>query len=149
MNLLAPISTIMTSKVTTVSPDEPLTTIKAIFDERKFHHIPVTKDKKMVGLISKQDFLYFLHGFIDKKDGVNVLGLDALNTAKAEDIMTKGLASLEPDSRINVALEIFKENLFHALPVVDKNGNLAGIITTYDIIRRLSHDPVTLKDYKQ
>jgi CBS domain-containing protein len=46
-----------------------------------------------------------------------------------------------------VALEVFKENLFHALPVVEE-GNLVGIITTYDIISRLADEPITLADYK-
>jgi len=59
-----------------------------------------------------------------------------LERTKAEDIMTKGLGKLEPEDRINVALEIFSKNWFHALPVV-KNEELVGIITTQDVIKAL------------
>ena len=144
MNLLAPVSRIMTTNLVTVNPKDKITKVKEIFDVKKIHHIPVVEGKKMVGIISKQDFLYFLHGFTDTG---KIMGIDALESATCEKIMTKGLAKLEPGSRINVALEIFNENLFHALPVVD-GENLVGIITTYDILSRLAEEPITLKDYK-
>jgi acetoin utilization protein AcuB len=47
--------------------------------------------------------------------------------------MTKGLAVLESNDRIGVAIEIFKENLFHAIPIVD-DEELKGIVTTFDLI---------------
>jgi acetoin utilization protein AcuB len=144
MNLLAPVSRIMTTNLVTVKPTDKLTRIKEIFDKKKIHHIPVVKGKKMVGIISKQDFLYYLHGFT--KSG-RIMGIQALESATCDKIMTTGLAKLEPDSRINVALEVFKENLFHALPVVE-GEKLVGIITTYDIISRLADEPITLEDYK-
>jgi acetoin utilization protein AcuB len=56
--------------------------------------------------------------------------------------MTKGLAKLDPEDRINVALEIFLVNRFHAIPVV-KNEELVGIVTTYDIIKTLAGQSVT------
>ena len=60
--------------------------------------------------------------------------------------MTKGLAKLTPDQRINVALEIFLENRFHAIPVVEEqSGELIGIITTFDVIKALASEEVTAK----
>lgn len=145
MNLLAPVSRIMTSDLVTVKANDKITAVKAIFDERKIHHIPVVEGTKLVGIISKQDFLYFLHGFTESG---KVMGVDALESEVCEKIMTTGLAKLEESSRINVALEVFKENLFHALPVVNGDDDLVGIITTYDIINELAKEPITLEDYK-
>jgi acetoin utilization protein AcuB len=59
-----------------------------------------------------------------------------LENTKAQDIMTKGMGKVEPDDRINVALEVFSRNWFHALPVV-QNDELVGILTTQDIIRAI------------
>jgi acetoin utilization protein AcuB len=134
----------MTTNLVTVNKKDKLSAVKNIFDEKKIHHIPVVNGTKMVGIISKQDFLYFLHGFTETG---KVMGVEALESATCETIMTTGLAKLEPESRINVALEVFKENLFHALPVVD-GEELVGIITTYDIISRIAEEPITLEDYK-
>lgn len=140
MNLLQPVSTLMTKKLITVHPSDKLVVIKEIFDKNKIHHLPVVKHKEMVGIISKNDLLSFLKGFQNDSydDYMNNV---RLKNYTAEDIMTKGLAKLEPSDRINVALEVFKENLFHALPVID-DGELVGIITTFDIIKALSNEPV-------
>jgi acetoin utilization protein AcuB len=63
MNVLAPIKTIMTTKLITVNPKDKLTAVKEIFDNNKIHHIPVVRYKEIVGIISKSDFLHFLRGF--------------------------------------------------------------------------------------
>lgn len=147
MNLIAPVSKIMSSNLTTLSLHDSLEQVKNLFDKHSFHHIPVVdKNQKLLGIVSKQDFLYFLHGFTDAAQPCS--GNVLLKETTVEKIMTKGLAKLEPTTRINVALEVFKENLFHALPVVD-NEKLVGIITTYDIINAISNDPIALEDYKK
>ena len=136
MNLLAPVSDLMTTKLITVNPSDKLEVVKKAFDENKIHHLPVVRYKEIVGMISKTDLLFFLKGLSHNKYE-DVLNVVRLRNYCAEDIMTKGLAKLESTDRINVALEVFKENLFHALPVVDDN-ELVGIVTTYDVINKLS-----------
>lgn len=141
MNVLAPVKTIMSRDLITVSPTDKLTVVKEIFDENNIHHLPVVRFKELVGIISKSDFLHFMRGFSpnDEDRFVNFARLRAYN---AEDIMTKGIAKLDPEDRINVALEIFLVNRFHAIPVV-KDENLVGIVTTYDIIRALATESVS------
>ena len=62
MNVLAPISTIMTAKIHTVNPEDSLMMVKEIFDNYPIHHIPVVRYKHIEGIVSKSDFLHFLHG---------------------------------------------------------------------------------------
>ncbi len=141
MNILAPVSTIMTRDLITVNPKDSLKVVKEIFDSKRLHHIPVVRYKKIVGIISKSDVLYFMKGANPEKEKTRNEKL--LEKYTAEEIMTTGMAKLESDDRINVALEVFKENLFHAIPVVD-NDELTGIVTTYDIIKALSEDKVNI-----
>ncbi len=141
MNILAPVSTIMTRDLITVNPKDSLKVVKEIFDSKRLHHIPVVRYKKIVGIISKSDVLYFMKGANPEKEKARNEKL--LEKYTAEEIMTTGMAKLESDDRINVALEVFKENLFHAIPVVD-NDELTGIVTTYDIIMALSEDKVNI-----
>lgn len=133
----------MTTKLITVNPKDKLTAVREIFENHKIHHVPVVRYKEIVGMISKTDFLHFLRGFNRNEEDrfVNEARLRVYNT---EDIMTTGLAKLNPDDRINVALEVFLENRFHAIPVVD-NGDLVGILTTFDIIKALASEEVTAK----
>jgi acetoin utilization protein AcuB len=136
MNVLAPISEIMTTDLITVNPKDKLEDIEKIFAQNKIHHIPVVRYKKLVGIISKTDYLHFLRGFT-KNDEDRFINEARLRAYTAEEIMTEGIAKVEPTDRINVALEIFKINMFHAIPVVE-NDELKGIVTTHDIIRALA-----------
>ncbi|MFN7119745.1 MAG: CBS domain-containing protein [Saprospiraceae bacterium] len=141
MNILAPVSTIMTTKLFTVNPADKLIRVKEIFDTHAIHHIPVVKFKEIIGIVSKTDLLYFMRGYHlnDEDRFVNEARLRAFT---AEEIMTKGMAKISPHDRISVALEIFLVNRFHAIPVVE-NDELVGIVTTFDVIKALAHESVT------
>lgn len=140
MNTFKPVSAFMSTNLITVAPNDSLLQVKAIFDEHSFHHIPVVKNKEIVGIIGKTDFEHFMGGasLVAEDRFINNL---RLKSAKAEDIMTKGLGKLEPDDRLNVALEIFCMNRFHALPVV-KDHELVGLITPYDIMKALLNQKI-------
>ena len=138
MDLLAPVSSMMTTEVKTVEPEDTMKKVEQVFRENRIHHIPVVEEGKLLGIVSKSDYLFFKRGFNDQTTD-NRIDEFRLKTRKVKDIMTKGIAKLETADRIGVALEIFKENLFHAIPIVD-DGKLVGIITTLDIIKKLSEE---------
>jgi acetoin utilization protein AcuB len=71
-----------------------------------------------------------------------------LKTWEAEDIMSTKLAKVESSDAIRTALEVFKINRFHALPVVD-NDELVGIVTPLDIVIALANEPISLGDYQK
>jgi acetoin utilization protein AcuB len=60
-----------------------------------------------------------------------------MERTQVKEIMVKRLGKVAPDDRINVALEVFMINRFHALPVVE-DGELVGILTPFDIMAALS-----------
>ena len=141
MNFQSPISEFMTKQVITVSPADTLVHVKEIFDKYSIHHLPVVDMRLIQGIIAKSDLLHFLRGFTGVEDD-NLLDEARLRNYQAKDIMTKKMAKVDSTDRINVALEVFKINRFHALPVVD-DGELVGILTTHDIISALvTEDPV-------
>lgn len=135
MDFTAPVSRLMTRKLFTVVPGDPLTEVKKIFDEHRIHHIPVVKYTTLLGIISEVDFIHFSKGY-EKTPHDESTENALLEKYTAEDIMTTGIATIESSERINVALQIFAENLFHALPIVD-DGQLVGMVTTFDIIKAL------------
>ncbi|MCB9081099.1 MAG: CBS domain-containing protein [Lewinellaceae bacterium] len=141
MNVLAPVKSIMSTGLITVNPADKLTVVKEVFDTHNIHHIPVVRFKEIVGIISKTDFLHFMRGF-SRNDEDRFVNYARLRAYSAEDIMTKGLAKLTPNDRINVALEIFLANRFHAIPVTE-NNDLVGIVTTFDIIKALAVEEIS------
>jgi acetoin utilization protein AcuB len=135
MNFTAPVSQFMTRKLVTVLPTDKLDFVRDIFEKQNIHHLPVVKFRTLVGFISKTDLLNF-------RKGLKITSEEALEEKarlkhySVEDIMKTGIATLEPTDRLNVALQLFLENRFHALPIVE-NGELVGMLTTFDIIKLL------------
>ena len=140
MNLLAPIATIMQTDLITISQEETLFAVGQLFDTYSIHHLPVVDGRSLIGIVSKSDYLFFRQFKTIEEDK------ERLESHRAKEIMTTGLAKLEPTDRINVALKVFKENIFHALPIVEQ-GNLVGIVSTYDFIKHLDEDDAITETY--
>ena len=138
MNLFKPVSSIMTTDLKVVAKNDCISEVADIFNKHTFHHIPVVNGNTLVGLISKSDFLLFSHASKDKEDP-SVIEEIRLHTHSASEIMTTGIAKLSSTDTIRLAIELFRENIFHSIPIVD-DGVLVGIVTTFDIIDKLAVD---------
>jgi len=129
------IGDLMTKTVITVSPNDNMEKVHQIFQERNIHHVPVVEDQKVLGMISKSDYFQLLHGFtLFKVAKSNAYNQAIMRSLLADEVMTKRLATLHPEDSIQMAADFFRENLFHAIPIVDVHGDLKGILTTYDLI---------------
>lgn len=113
----------MTTEVITLTPESTLSDAREILLKKRVHHIPVTEGKKLVGMITSWDIFK--------------LGKSAEEYAniKVSDVMTRKLATLDPDSHLGAAAEVLMTHLFHAIPVVNDEHELEGIITTYDLLK--------------
>ncbi len=148
MNVLKPVSTIMTKQLITVDPSDKLKVVSEIFKKQNIHHLPVVRYKNIVGMVSRTDFDQFLQRTPQGGEkGNELIQNTRLETWKVRDIMTEGLAKIDSDEPIRTVLGIFKMNRFHAIPVVDKDV-LKGIVTTFDIIDAIASEPIMLEDYK-
>ncbi|NBC07256.1 MAG: CBS domain-containing protein [Bacteroidetes bacterium] len=132
---------IMSTPVITVSPSDTMDKVQDIFRSNNIHHIPVVEDGKVVGIISNADYLRLLHGFTlfktEKSDQYN----DAiLRSLLAGEVMTRQVATLSPEDSLIMAVGFFRENLFHALPVLS-DGKLVGIVTTFDLLTHAYSTP--------
>ena len=136
------LSDIMTTDLITVHPHDLFTVVDRIFKTHDFHHLPVVKDGQLVGIISKSDYrslfeplCFFreeLYAFKNKRFFSSLL---------AENVMTKNVARLHPDDPASMAADLFRENLFHAIPIDDEQEYLIGMVTTFDLINRVYQQP--------
>ena len=55
---------------------------------------------------------------------------------KARDLMTWGAITVEPDESVARAVRLMLQNKISGLPVVDDKGQLVGIVTEGDFLRR-------------
>jgi len=128
-----PLSTIMTRHVITASPDDKLSVAREIFKENRVHHLPIVHGTKLLGILTTYDIFKLVERNED---------FDRINIG---DVMTKHVATLEPEDKIGSAAELFLENLFHAVPIV-KDGELKGIVTSFDVIKYEFHKEYPSQD---
>jgi CBS domain-containing protein len=55
---------------------------------------------------------------------------------KASDVMTRRIVSVAPDTTVLEAIRLMLENHISGLPVIDAAGNLVGVVTEGDFLRR-------------
>ena len=147
MNKLSPVSEIMKTDLITVSTTTLLSEAYPLFQKNDIHHLPVTQYKKIVGILSKLDFLKLLEKTQNLNLEADIVELVNMAGQTVESIMTKGVGKIESIDTIRTAIDIFSLNQFHALPVVD-NDELVGIVTVFDILEFLKEEKIGLKDYE-
>lgn len=144
---------VMTTDVVCVAPNDLMNEVGEIFDENSFHHIPVVdQDEQLVGIISRHDYNKMLDTFsIFKKSRAEAANRRYKMSMLVKDVMTSQVAKIHPDDGIMIAMGMFRENLFHAIPVVDEENRVAGILTTFDMLNFAYNEnsPVNLSDLKK
>ncbi len=103
---------------------KPESTIKEALDlmaEYRISGFPVVDDEgKLVGILTNRD-----------------LRFETNLSQKVSDVMTKAPLITAPNTiSLDDAEEIFRTNKIEKLPLVDKNGSLAGLITIKDLKKR-------------
>jgi acetoin utilization protein AcuB len=101
--------------------------------ERGIRHMPVLgPGEKLVGIISDRDLRR--PDWVDQEENVaHYYILD--NAKKVEETMSTPVVTVQADDSIEVALEMLLERRFGALPVVDADDKLVGMISAVDLLR--------------
>jgi len=121
--LNAPIHTIMTRDLVTLGPEGTLGQAREIFLVKRIHHLPIVEGKKLVGLVTAWDIF---------KTGKSA---EEYGNMKVTEIMTRKIATLEPEDHIGAIAEVLMAHLFHAVPIVNADHELVGMVTSYDLLK--------------
>ena len=113
----------------TISPDQTIRDAHELMAKYRISGIPVTKNKKLVGILTNRDLRFETR--LDLKVS-QVMKRDKLITAPEGTSLEK-------------AREILHEHRIEKLPVVNKQGELKGLITIKDIEKRIKY-PNACKD---
>ncbi|CAG0939456.1 Magnesium transporter MgtE [Candidatus Brocadiaceae bacterium] len=121
-----PLSHVITTNLKTVQIGQKMSEVHRILAENQIHHIPVVDGRKLVGMISTTDIIRL---------NITVSNADDWTIGK---VMKKNLVTIEINDTVRKAAHLLSDGIFHSLPVIDKDNNLIGIITSTDLIRYLS-----------
>jgi CBS domain-containing protein len=112
---------VMNPNVITSKPDITVKEAATIMYKHHIGSLIIVEEDRIVGIITEGDVLKTIARDLD------------LNVIPLEEVMTKNIVSVEPDKKVEEAVNLMIENRIKKLPVV-KDGKLLGIITASDIM---------------
>ncbi|WP_405290022.1 CBS domain-containing protein [Methanobrevibacter sp.] len=115
------ISSVMVKDVFTVPQSMQLEEVAKLMLDNGIGSVPVMDDDKMVGIVSKADFVTLATGI-------------AFDKITVKEIMSKDLVSASPTDRLIHARRLMLESNVGRLPVLD-DDKLVGMITSKDLMR--------------
>ena len=124
---------IMKPKVVTVTSDSSLWEVKMLFENTKFHHLLVTNNKTLVGVVSDRDYLKAASPNLDQHATTAADG--ATLNKRVSGIMSTKLHTLSPDASIRDAITLFNQHNISCIPIVDNENKIEGIISWRDIMK--------------
>ena len=132
-----PISKIMSTDLVTATVNDDFSEVKERMSKNCIRHMLIVEGKHLIGVLSQSDVLKYSisEAFAQGEGKANDKVLDPLITIG--EIMTTSIITLKDYDTVKHAVEIFINNSFHSIPVVDKEGGLVGVISTDDMITYL------------
>jgi CBS domain-containing protein len=137
----------------TVRPDTPVEEVVALLRGRELPGVPVVDESgACVGIVTEADLvLPDEQGDLHIPHYINLFGgtvfLEPLSrfesrlrkafASKAEDMMTPGPDSVDPDTTVREAARLIHESGHNRLPVVE-DGKLVGVVTRVDVLGALA-----------
>jgi len=123
----------MSRDLITLELDDDLSKAKAIFDSTSIHHILVTDNGPLVGIITDRDVYKHLSPTIgtSKETPKDIFLLQK----KIHLIMSRKLTTINQEFTLNESVVLLHDQHVSCLPVVDDKGHPVGIITWRDILK--------------
>jgi len=113
---------VMNRDVPTIGPNASVKDAARMMVEKRLSHLPVVEKGKLVGILTPTDLL-----IVVEKDNPQVA---------VEDIVRSPCIPIHNRAPLTVALATFRAAKVNALPVLDDDAKLVGIITDRDIFNQ-------------
>jgi CBS domain-containing protein len=116
-------------------PDARVANIRKLMIEKGASRVPIMDGQALVGIVSETDIANAMRNI--KKHSPQNRQDNNVELMIAMDIMRSGVITAKPDTALRDAAKTMLDNDIGALPVVDEQGNLLGMITRSDIVKAL------------
>jgi CBS domain-containing protein len=128
----------MTPTVVTVERQTTIRQLGTLFEEHDFNAFPVMEDGKVLGLVTKFDFLRTF-AFTSSQ---MVPHYDDLMSRRVEDVMTEAIVHVEPTLPLTRVLQLMVSLKMRSFPVMTADRQLLGIISREDVMRALKETTI-------
>jgi acetoin utilization protein AcuB len=129
------VSRSMTRSVITIGPEASIFEAQDLMLTHRVRHVPVVDgDQKLIGIVTDRDIRSALP-YKAYREGLSEGEKKDLQNLKIKDIMTRKVFTIPPSYTIQDALLMIQNSRVGALPVVDDDGRLRGILSVRDLLR--------------
>lgn len=131
------IENLMSKNLLTLSMDSSLSTVKALFDSNKIHHLIITDDDGLVtGVMTDRDLYKHLSPTVGTSQ--ETFRDTSLMQKKVHQVMSRNVVTIKAQQTLNEAVLLLHDNHISCLPVVNKENEPIGIITWRDLLKVLA-----------
>ncbi|MBK5942412.1 MULTISPECIES: CBS domain-containing protein [Halorhodospira] len=150
------IERIMTREPTTVPPETPVHEVANAMLAQCLNSIAVVDAQgTLIGIVSTGDLTHRMADLrVPQRESWWVESLyrsplrgaaadepDRVEGRTAQQVMTRKLVTVTPQDDTSVAARMLLEHRIHAVPVVNREGRLLGMVTRFDLMRCLTQHP--------
>ncbi len=129
------VSQSMTRKVITIDQEADIFEAQEKMAHNRIRHLPVIDPRdRLIGIVTDRDIRSALPFELFKDPGLEAEN-EKISDLKIKDVMTPSPRTISPDYTIQDALLLIQDLRVGALPVVDDQGKLKGIISVRDLLR--------------
>lgn len=132
------VSEYMSKKVVTCRKSDTLKYALSLMNRNDVSRLVVTDENgKPLGLITTNTLLthsdYFTKGKTRSRD--YLIPLDNGDKLKVVDLISNDLITIEEEEDLATAANIMIKNKISGIPVIDKNKNLVGVVSKFDVVK--------------
>ena len=115
---------IMTKRVVTGGPNSEISEIAVKMQRNKIGSVVIIESGKVIGIVTERDF-------VRVTESVAAM----LDKNRARHYMTKPVVTVQPDMLVADVIDLMKDKNIRHVVVLDKSGELAGVISSRDLTK--------------
>ncbi|WP_207205248.1 CBS domain-containing protein [Methanolobus psychrotolerans] len=124
---------IMQKNPIVAGPADRVSHVRRLMLDNNIGRIPIVEDDKLVGMVTEKDIANAMRAFRDLVEGGKQES--RIKNLIVEDIMKMGVKTVYTNTLTTDAAKIMLEQNLGALPVMNLDGHMVGLITRRSIIR--------------
>ena len=128
-----PVQDWMSKDLVTIDEDTSIMKASKVMKQNNIQHLPVLKKGRLVGIVSDRDLKEATPSKATALDIHEMYYL--LDTIAVKSLIPKHLYTIASGDTVEKAAAVMLQHHISALPVVDPQGALAGILTKGDVFR--------------
>lgn len=122
----------MTKSLITIKPKDSLRHARERLAKYRINQLPVVLEERLVGIVTDRDVRDAYPSSLRLFYGKDIDEFGDSHTV--EEVMTYNVITVHPQTSLREAAQRLRRQRFGALPVVDMDNKIAGIITRSDIL---------------